>query len=441
MTERRKLYTFYALLVTQTFSLIGSRMTALALGIWIFAETREATPLVLISFFSFLPRLLSASIAGVMADRYDRRYVMAIADVGQAVGTVLLLISFSSGAFQFWHLYAVTILQSVFDMFQIPAFQASVTMLVPDKHRNRANAIQLVTSPVAGIIAPALAGAFYGLFGVTGIITIDLLTFLASIAVLLSIKIPKPQPTDEGQAQRRSIWREAFAGFQFVWERKPLLMIFVFTGLTNFFLAGMISLQTPYILSRTNSESTLGTLLGVYSAGSLAGTVLMAVWGGTKRRVQTMMPGLAILGVALAFLGMAQQPLSMALLLFIMAMFPPINNVSIISLLQIKVPPQLQGRVFAAISQISMTLIPLSYLVTGPAADNVFEPLVNTPAWSAFGMLFGHSAGAGMGLMMTISGIAITSVSLSIYAMPMVRNLEMLLPDYVPEAAESASAT
>jgi len=435
MSEKRKLYTFYTLLLTQTFSLIGSRMTALALGIWIFAETREATPLVLISFFSFLPRLLSASIAGVMADRYDRRYVMAIADVGQAVGTVLLLISFSSGAFQVWHLYAVTILQSVFDIFQGPAFQASVTMLVPDKQRNRANAVQLVTSPVAGIIAPALAGTLYGLFGVTGIITIDLLTFIASIVVLFSINIPKPKPTDDGQAQRPSIWREAIAGFQFVWERKPLLMIFVFTGLTNFFLAGMISLQTPYILSRTNSEATLGTLLGVYSAGSLAGTVLMAVWGGTKRRVQTMMPGLAILGVALAFLGMAQQPLPMALLMFIMALFPPINNVSIISLLQIKVPPQLQGRVFAAISQISMTLIPLSYVVTGPAADNVFEPLVNTPSWAMLGGLFGNSAGAGMGLMMTISGIAITTVSLVIYAMPMVRNLEALLPDYVPETA------
>ena len=440
MTERRKLYTFYTLLVTQTFSLIGSRMTALALGIWIFADTGEATPLVLISFFSFLPRLLSASIAGVMADRYDRRYVMAIADVGQAVGTVLLLISFSSGAFQLWHLYAVTILQSVFDIFQTPAFQASVTMLVPDKHRNRANAIQLVTSPVAGIIAPALAGTLYGLFGVTGIITIDLLTFLASIIVLLSIYIPKPEPSDEEQTQRRSLWREALAGLQFVWQRKPLMMIFVFTGLTNFFLAGMISLQTPYILSRTNSEATLGTLLGIYSAGSLAGTVLMAIWGGTKRRVQTMMPGLAILGVALAFLGMAQQPLPMALMLFIMALFPPINNVSIISLLQIKVPPQLQGRVFAAISQISMTLIPLSYLVTGPTADNVFEPLVNTPAWSAFGTLFGNSAGAGMGLMMTISGIAITVVSLTIYSMPIVRNLETLLPDYVAGATESAAS-
>jgi hypothetical protein len=225
-----------------------------------------------------------------------------------------------------------------------------------------------------------------------------------------------------------------------VWERKPLLMIFVFTGLTNFFLAGMISLQTPYILSRTNSEAALGTLLGVYSAGSLAGTVLMAVWGGTRRRVQTMMPGLAILGVALAFLGMAQQPPQMALLLFIMALFPPINNVSIISLLQIKVPPQLQGRVFATISQISMTLIPLSYLVTGPTADNVFEPLVNTPAWSSFGRFFGNSAGAGMGLMMTISGIAIVVVSLSIYALPMVRNLESLLPDYVPEAETAAAS-
>lgn len=439
MMENRKTALFYSLLVTQTISLIGSSMTALALGIWIFQETGEATPLVLVSFFNFLPRLLSASIAGVLADRWDRRYVMAIADAGQAVGTLVLLASFASGSFEVWHLYVVQVIQSTFGIFQMPAFQASVTMLISDKNRSRANALQLITGPFAGVIAPALTGAVYGFLGVSGIIALDLTTFLLSMLVLLIIKIPRPPVTPKGQ--RGSIWREAMAGFQFVWERKPMLMIFVFTGCTNFFLAGMNTLNTPYILSRTDSEATLGSLLSVFSLGSLTGTLFMAITGGFKRRVWTMMPAAVVAGVMWAVYGTLETPIFMAIPLFIAAMFPPINNVSIISTLQIKVPPELQGRVFAAISQISMTLIPLSYLVVGPLADRVFEPMVGKAGWQTFESIWGGGEGSGIGLMLTIGGLAISLISAVIFSLPIVRNLETLLPDYVPQAVEDAAVS
>jgi len=435
MAERRKLLTFYTLLLSQTLSLMGSKMTGLALGIWIFNETGNATPLTLVAFFSWLPRLLSASLAGVIADRWDRRYVMALADAGQALGTIFLLVTFASGTFQLWHLYIVAIIQATFDIFQGPAFMAATTMLVPDSQRSRANSVMLVTSPLAGIIAPAITGFFYALVGVTGIIVIDLVTFLIGVAVVLAVHIPMPAQTAEGQAARGSIWRESLTGLQFVWRRKPLLMVFVFTGMTNFFAAAMMTLQTPYILLRTGSEAALGTLLSIYSLGSLTGTLLMAAWGGPRKRIYTMMPGIATMGLAIAFLGTQREAPFMAIAMFIMALFPPMNNVSIISILQQKVPPDLQGRVFAAISQMSITLIPLSYLISGPLTDRVFEPAVLTPGWSTFAGLVGSEPGAGIGLMMVVSGLAITMVSLAIYSIPMVRGLETALPDYVPEAA------
>jgi MFS family permease len=142
--------TFYTLILTQTFSLIGSRISSLAIGMWVFAQTGNATPLTLVAFFQVLPTVLASMLSGVLADRWNRRYVMAFSDAGQAIGTVLLLISFSTGSFQLWHLYAVSLLQAVFGVFQGPAFQASVTLLVPDEHRDRANAIQQVSGPAAG---------------------------------------------------------------------------------------------------------------------------------------------------------------------------------------------------------------------------------------------------------------------------------------------------
>lgn len=83
--KAENLRTFYILIITQTLSLIGSRVSGLALGIWLFNETGNATPLALVAFFGVVPSVIMQGFAGVVADRWDRRYVMALSDAGQAV--------------------------------------------------------------------------------------------------------------------------------------------------------------------------------------------------------------------------------------------------------------------------------------------------------------------------------------------------------------------
>ena len=92
--------TFVILTLTQALSLIGSRMTGIAVGIWVYTETGDVTPILLTSFFLEVPGMLITSLAGVLADRWDRRHVMMLGDTGEAVGTSILLISFLSGDFR-----------------------------------------------------------------------------------------------------------------------------------------------------------------------------------------------------------------------------------------------------------------------------------------------------------------------------------------------------
>jgi MFS transporter, DHA3 family, macrolide efflux protein len=431
---RRSYITFYTLLLTQTLSLIGSQMTALALGIWVYETTGNASPLALVAFFTFLPRLLSVSFAGVIADRYDRRYVMALADAGQAIGTIVLLAVLVTGVFELWHLYLVAVIQAIFGVFQQPAFQASVTMLIPDNQRDRANAFQLLTGPVAGIIAPTFAAVTYAAVGVSGVIVIDLVTFLVGAVVVLMMDIPKPQKSKVADEIGASFWAQASAGLRYVWSRKPLFFIFVFMGCTNFFMAGIMVLRTPYLLARTgNSEVALGILMSVASVGSLIGTLLMGTWGGFRPRINNIVPTVGFSGLMMAWLGTLDDARIMAVPIFVMALFPSMINVSLISILQIKVPPDLQGRVFAAIQQMSMTLMPLSYLLVGPIADRVAEPAAR-PGWM-FESLVGGGTGAGMGLMHVISGMILACIALAFYVQPLIRNLETLLPDYTLQVA------
>lgn len=439
MGTKDTLRTFYVLILTQTFSMIGSQMTHLAIGIWVYQDTGSATPLTLVAFFAAIPRIIAPSFAGVLADRWDRRYVMVIADAGQALGTFALMLSFMVGQFELWQLYTIAAITAAFEMFQGPAFQASVTMLVPDSQRDRANAIMQLRDPAAGIVAPAIAGLLYAFVDVAGVMAIDLFTFIVAIVVVFSVHIPRPEQTAEGRAAQGTVWKEAQVGFRYLWSRRPLFMLLLSAMFVNFFLNMAAVLFTPYVLSLTGSETTLGVLMSAMSAGAIAGGVVMSVWGGTRPRIHTILPGIMFLGVFFALFGVTRAPVLMGLTLVVMMIPLPMINAAFSSVLQIKTPADLQGRVFAAVTQLAMLLSPIAYLLSGFLTDHVFEPAVGTAAWDMVAPLLGRSSGAGIGLMLLINGTVVMLVGALFYAIPSVRHLEANLPDYAPVAADDVA--
>src|SRR5580704_151466 len=189
------LRTYYLLMATQTVSQVGSRISFFAVGIAVFFHTSHATPIAIISFCQTLPWIVGAGFAGAVADRYDRRRLLILANAGFVITSGLLLASFASGAFRLWHLYVLALITSSIQTVSGPAFRASVAMLVPDSHRDRANAISQMVGPAASAISPALAGLLYAVIGVVGAILIDIATFALAILVLLAVRIPMPART------------------------------------------------------------------------------------------------------------------------------------------------------------------------------------------------------------------------------------------------------
>ena len=148
-----------------------------------------------------------------------------------------------------------------------PAFQACVTTLVPDSHRDRANAIGQMTGPAAGVIAPAAAGMLYVVVGVTGSIAIDIASFFSAIAVLTIVRIPRPAETAEGRAMRAPVWREVFDGFRYLGAHPALLGFCGYVCAVNFFANMVMVLLTPYVLARTGSALRLGVVFAVMNVG------------------------------------------------------------------------------------------------------------------------------------------------------------------------------
>jgi MFS transporter, DHA3 family, macrolide efflux protein len=425
--------TFYALAASQTVSQIGSTMSFLAVGIYVYQQTGQATPLALLSLFMILPYLIVSGFAGVLADRYDRRKLMIIGDTGAALGSVALVISLASGNFQVWHLYAAALWQGIFSTIQRPAFEASVSQLVPEAQRNSANAIMQISKPTAILFASALTGFLYASLGVVGIFAIDLLTFLVAVVTSLLVRIPMPPRTEsEAQAARPSMLREWGAGIKFLWSRRPLFILVALGTLFSALISSVYALTTPYVLARTGSEVTLGILTAIMSVGGIVGAIAIGAWGGFKRRVYTVLLGMILVVGATVVFGANLSPLVLGAALFVAMMSVSIINTVLMTLLQAKVPGDMQGRIFAIVMQLTLGLMPLGYLLIGPLADQVFTPLASAPAWteSALATLFGSGAAGGMGLLFAVSGVLALIAALLTFASRSVRTMEATLPNY-----------
>ena len=209
-----------------------------------------------------------------------------------------------------------------------------------------------------------------------------------------------------------------------------LLGLVLYFAFINFMLNGPLDLAIPYLITLTGKEALTGALLGVMSGGALAGAVLIAVWGGTRPRVHTFMPGLLLIGAMFVLFATAPSAPVLGVALFVLMAPLPLTNALFLSIMQVKTPPDMQGRVFAIVTQLLFVATPPSFLLTGFLVDNILEPAVGGAGWAAFAPLVGSAPGAGMRLLLAATGVIIFVVTAAVYALPQIRRLEATLPDY-----------
>jgi MFS family permease len=428
------MFAFTIVWVGQAVSLLGTSMTAFALTIWAYELTGKATALALTLFFHVTPLLIFSPIAGAIVDRSNRKLMMMISDLGSGIATIGVLILFSTGQLELWHLFASNAITGVFQTFQWPAYSAAITMIVPKKHYARAHAMNDLAGNTSGIFAPLLAGALLPFIGLGGILTIDIVTFLVAVGALLIVVIPQPEVTEEGLESRGSIWKESAYGFRYILKRPSLFGLQTVFMIGNFFAVMAYTLMAPMILARTDSNALIfGSVQTAGAVGGVVGGLAMSAWGGTKKKVHGVLTGWAISGLfGMTLIGIGRGLPMWALGSFIGAGTVPLINSSNQAIWQAKVAADLQGRVFATRRMIAWFVTPIATLLVGPLADLVFEPAMSEPSFLSanFGWLVGVGAGAGMALIIVFSGLAMTGVGIGSYGVRVVRDVESILPDH-----------
>ncbi len=193
----------------QVASLLGSAMTQFALTIWAYELTGSATALALVAFFGFAPMLVFGPIAGALVDRWNRKLVMMLSDLGAGACTIAIFILYSTGNLQIWHLYVAGAITGIFAAFQWPAYSAAISMMIPKDQYARANGLLSLAESVSGVFAPIFATALLVFIGLSGVMAIDIITFIFAVGALFFVHIPQPEVTEAGAEGKGSLLQEA----------------------------------------------------------------------------------------------------------------------------------------------------------------------------------------------------------------------------------------
>jgi DHA3 family macrolide efflux protein-like MFS transporter len=457
MQERRApsgMAAFWIVWAGQLVSLLGSGLTQFALTIWVFRETGQATQLALVGVFFMVPLLAMSPVVGVMVDRYDRKLMMMLSDLAAGVTTIAVLILYMSGSLEIWHLYVNAAINGLFQGFQWPAYSAALTLMVSKKDYVRVNSMLEIVGPASGIVSPIVAGAIIGLGDTAGfdglvlIMLIDIVTFVAAIGALFLIYVPRPERTESGESGVAGFYKDAIYGFRYLLDRPPLLALQGVFMLGNlFYTVAAGTLLAPMILARTDSNALIfGSMETVGAVGMVIGGVAIGAWGGFKRRIHGVLLGwaLSFVGILITGLGRPEPAWMMGVWgggIVLSALVASLVNGSNQAIWMAKVAPEVQGRVFTTRRLVAWVASPLAALIAGPLADQVMEPAMQVGGGLAglFGGLVGTGPGAGMSLLFVFTALAGLVVVLGAYFIPIVRDVEDILPDH-EEVAEAPAA-
>jgi MFS family permease len=431
--------TFITVWAGQVLSQVGSTMTGFALSIFVYQETGSVTRLATVLLAANLPAILLAPVAGVWVDRLDRRLVMMVSDSAAGLGALALLSLAWRSELTFWPVVLVAALGSAAGSFQEPAYRASIVTLVPKERLGRANGMIEMGPALGTLIAPAIAGALIVSVGVEAVLAVDVVTFVAAVATLAIVRFPR-LATSAGQATR-SMRHEVLEGLRYLRDRSGLLGLLSMAAGLNFFLVFANVLWLPLFLGFTD-EATIGLVMTGVGLSMVVGSVVMGAWGGPERLVRTMVGLLIVSGLALSASGLRPSLwIAGASVMVFMFFIPLVNGISQ-TLWQRKVEPAIQGRVFSTRRMIATIASPIAYIVAGPLADGVFEPLLapGGPLSGTVGEVMGVGAGRGSALLVVLAGLGVVAVAGAAWSFPAVRNIERDVPDAVVEVAVEVPA-
>ncbi len=349
-----------------TVALTGQWMRILVQGYFVYDRTRDPFQTALVQFFSGLPVLLLSPLAGVAADRFDRRKLLAVIQIGNAVPAFGVAVLSALGRLEVWHVYVMATCIGASSAFDWPARLSLVPNLVPRAQLQSAVALNSASFNFSRIIGPAIGGLLIGPLGVTGCFFLAAFCYVPFILTLLTVllRMDLGRPTGRDHHPFATL-RE---GYAYIWSHKTLRallsidLIPVTLGMTYF---GLLPALASGVLHR--GSGGLGALQASAGLGALVGVLIVAMLTGVHGRGKIVLGGMTGFGLALLCFGLSHNFYLSCAILLVQGMLADLYGSMNDTLVQTVTEDAYRGRVMAVYSMI-WGLTPIGNLEGGTLA-------------------------------------------------------------------------
>jgi len=305
-----------------------------------------------------------APFAGVFADRWNRKALIFVADLMQALAVLVLIILYWAGNVVVWQVLVVLTVRGIFQAFHEPTVSAITPSMVAKEKLSRMNGLNYLFSGAVRLVGPVLGAVLLQFWQIQNILWIDILTFSVAMIPLLAIRIPIVRKN----GKMNSFKEDLTEGFSFIRRARGILTLaFLATSLN--FLITPFSTLLPYFVKfdHLGGATELALVMAFLEGGILGGGLIMSIKKGFNRKVATVIGAIVISLSGYALVAVTPTGLFwfMALSAVIFALCLPIANVLLQTIMQTVVPLDMQGRVNSVTMALSMAAQPVGILLSG----------------------------------------------------------------------------
>jgi MFS family permease len=361
---------FWKFLLGQTVSNVGSSFTIFVLPLLVFKLTGSALNLALVAAAEYVPYLLFGLIIGAWVDRVDRRRLMILTDITQALVISSIPLLAMLGLLSVWWIYAVGFVSSTLWILFNTAEFAAVPSLVIREELTAANGYLQASYATATVVGPLLAGLLVAVAPIHQVLVVDALSFLVSALTLGLIKTNLTNANTAEQQRPGHIHREVAEGLRYV-LRHPILrntcLMMALVTCVGFTVYAQLVLYAKERLGASDTEVGL-----LYAAGSMGMIALALAASYLRRRLsfsKVMLGTLMLQGVLTVLLASTRSYWVGVFLWAVMWGLVVLFDINSNSLWQTIVPHRLLGRVQSVVNVLSWSAIPLGTFIGGVAIE------------------------------------------------------------------------
>jgi MFS family permease len=359
---------FWMFLLGQTVSNVGSSFTIFVLPLLVFKLTGSAFNLALVASAEYIPYLLFGLIIGAWVDRVDRRRLMILTDIAQALVISSIPLLGALGLLSVWWIYAVGFVSSTLWIFFNTAEFAAVPSLVPEEDLPAANGYLQASYATATVVGPLLAGLLVAVAPIHLVLVVDALSFLVSALAVGLVKVSFNDADSAERQRSERLQRDVVEGLRYVLGHPILRNTCLMMALVSCVGFTVYAQLVFYAKERLGASDTQVGLL--YAAGSVGMIAFALVASPLRRRLsfsKVMLGTLMLQGVLTVLLASTRAYWVGVLLWAVMWGLVVLLDINSNSLWQMIVPNRLLGRVQSVVNVLSWSTIPLGTFIGGVA--------------------------------------------------------------------------